>query len=471
MRCTPASPRHTPRMRCVGHALSSSRSQSSPLGQLQRWTATRGTPCSQISQISQISQTQSRPGSWTGVCATTPPFSEGERGQGEANVEATKSLKRAARQSNQEVYDKLIDVFHKKKSSPEDWKKLIVYSAQWPTLAPGVFARLDQLADENYGDDPDGQLELRRFKRRLEGVSQSMAGHFALLEEFRGSSSAEWEGLVAARRKLMGPEFFEYIELRIRATLAAGVRQSGAKGVDGGGDGGGVGAGDGRQEEAVGQPVRQEAEQLAALGTQLSVMVDAYDRVVQDTEALDSASQNFADLLQSESMEKAEAKLDELAATGKLDPALLLTMAKAYSGVKETDITKEEVKDVMAHLYFKAKEKFAAQAPVEARILKFLLSVQGESERIELLEQAFQPGPELATSNEDYLHTTPHALLNTIENILMVYDSSSSGATARAEMERASSGPSSMAGQAAGLMNPEVIESMRGLRDLIRKRY
>ena len=156
-------------------------------------------------------------------------------------------------------------------------------------------------------------------------------------------------------------------------------------------------------------------------------MVDAYDRVVQDTEALDSASQNFADLLQSESMEKAEAKLDELAATGKLDPALLLTMAKAYSGVKETDITKEEVKDVMAHLYFKAKEKFAAQAPVEARILKFLLSVQGESERIELLEQAFQPGPELATSNEDYLHTTPHALLNTIENILMVYDSSSSG--------------------------------------------
>ena len=231
MRCTPASPRHTPRMRCVGHALSSSRSQSSPLGQLQRWTATRGTPCSQISQISQISQTQSRPGSWTGVCATTPPFSEGERGQGEANVEATKSLKRAARQSNQEVYDKLIDVFHKKKSSPEDWKKLIVYSAQWPTLAPGVFARLDQLADENYGDDPDGQLELRRFKRRLEGVSQSMAGHFALLEEFRGSSSAEWEGLVAARRKLMGARIFRVH--RASDTGDVGCRRAAIRGQGG----------------------------------------------------------------------------------------------------------------------------------------------------------------------------------------------------------------------------------------------
>ncbi|MGA1444066.1 MAG: hypothetical protein ACO34H_00710, partial [Candidatus Puniceispirillaceae bacterium] len=62
-------------------------------------------------------------------------------------------------------------------------------------------------------------------------------------------------------------------------------------------------------------------------------VVDAYDKVIQDTQALDTASQNFADLLQSESMERAEAKLDELAATGKLDPALLLTMAKAYSGV------------------------------------------------------------------------------------------------------------------------------------------
>ena len=454
MRCIRPSPRPPPPLRTIGHVVSSPCSLPSPLGQVRRCTVPSGAHSSSRLGF----------GTWTSVCAATPQSSEGQDGR--VGGESTKSLRRAAQQSNQEVHDKLIDVFQKKKSSPEDWKKLIVYSAQWPALAPGVFARLDQLAEENYADDPDGQLELRRFKRRLEGVSQSMAGHFALLEEFRGSSSAEWEGLVAARRKLMGPEFFEYIELRIRATLAAGARQSGSKGSDGGetdvGETGG---------EAAGQGASVEAEQLAALGTQLSVIVDAYDRVIEDTQALDSASQNFADLLQSESMEKAEAKLDELAATGKLDPALLLTMAKAYSGVKETDITKEEVKDVMAHLYFKAKEKFAAQAPAEARILKFLLSVQGESERIELLEQAFQPGPDLATSNEDYLHTTPDALLNTIENILMVYDSSSSGATARAELERASSGPSSMAGQAAGLMNPEVIENMRGLRDLIRKRY
>lgn len=46
----------------------------------------------------------------------------------------------------------------------------------------------------------------------------------------------------------------------------------------------------------------------------------------------------------------------------------------------------------MAHLYFKAKESFAAQAPVEVRILKHLLSVDSPSDRAVLLDQAFQPG-------------------------------------------------------------------------------
>ena len=53
------------------------------------------------------------------------------------------------------------------------------------------------------------------------------------------------------------------------------------------------------------------------------------------------------------SIEEADRKIDGLAAEGRVTPALLLTMAKAYSSVKETDMTKEEVKDIMAHLYFK----------------------------------------------------------------------------------------------------------------------
>ena len=52
-------------------------------------------------------------------------------------------------------------------------------------------------------------------------------------------------------------------------------------------------------------------------------------------------------------MEDANVKIDQLAKNGKLDPAMMLTMTKAYAAAKDTDYTKEQVKDVMAHLYHK----------------------------------------------------------------------------------------------------------------------
>lgn len=58
------------------------------------------------------------------------------------------------------------------------------------------------------------------------------------------------------------------------------------------------------------------------------------------------------------SLEEADGKIDDLAKTGRLDPALLLTMAKAYAAAKDTDKTQEEVKDIMAHLYFKVSALF-----------------------------------------------------------------------------------------------------------------
>ena len=357
-----------------------------------------------------------------------------------------KSLKSAAEQSNREVYDALIKVF--KKSRPEEWKKLIVYSSQWSSLADGVFSRIEEIA--NGESDGETQLELRRFLRRLKTVSQGMSSCKELLEGFRSSPSREWESMVAKYRSEMDSEFFEYIELRLRAAEAE-ARKGNEKEEDGSTD-------FSAQQENRFQSA--EAEALAALGAQLAVLVDSYDRILADESALQSAGEKFSELLQSESMEGAEAKLDEFAASGRLDPALLLTMAKAYSGVKETDVTKEEVKDIMAHLYFKAKEKFAAQAPPEARILKFLLSVESESDRMSLMEEAFKPGAEISTSNEDFVHTTPNALVNTIDNILAVYDGTSGGQTG-----------GSMAGQAASLMNPEVIDRLRSLERQIRKHY
>jgi hypothetical protein len=374
-----------------------------------------------------------------------------------------KSLRAEAQQSNQEVYDRLIDVFMSRAS--EDWRKLIAHSSQWPILSEGVLKRMEEravLLDKNGGNDEDEGRRLRRNARRLKSISHELAEYSTLVTKFRDAPSAEWESMVALYRNSLASDFFNYIELRVRAAASAAA--------------------------AAGEETSREAESLAALGTQVAALVEAHDRVLADEGALDSAAERFSDLLSSETMEAAEAKLDELAASGKLDPALLLTMAKAYAGVKETDVTQEEVKDIMAHLYFKAKESFAQQAPPEARILKFLLAVESTTDRLSLMEQSFQPGPQITTSDEDFLFTTPDALLNTIENVLTMYDgakggggggggggvsfgSSSGGSVASGMGMGAAGGPSGMAGQAAALMNPEVIERLRELQQTIRKQY
>lgn len=369
--------------------------------------------------------------------------------------EPPKSLRSEAEQSNQEVYDRLIDVFMTR--STEDWRKLIAHSSQWPILSEGVLKRMEERAAllEN-GDNEEEARKLRRNARRLKSVSDELSEYAALVSKFRESPSAEWESMVALFRNSLAGDFFNYIELRVRAAASAAA--------------------------AAGEESSREAEALAALGTQVAALVEAYDRVLSDEGALDSAAERFSDLLQSETMEAAEAKLDELAASGKLDPALLLTMAKAYAGVKETDVTQEEVKDIMAHLYFKAKESFAQQAPPEARILKFLLAVDSPSDRLSLMEQSFQPGPQITTSDEDFLFTSPEALLNTIENVLAMFDGAKAGAGGGGVNlsggpggsmagGAGAGGPSSMASQAAGLMNPEVIERLRDLQQTIKKQY
>ena len=83
------------------------------------------------------------------------------------------------------------------------------------------------------------------------------------------------------------------------------------------------------------------------------VVVGSDKTRVQSSECIVGLAVYHANAEQAESMEAADATIDRLASEGRLDPALLLTMAKAYSAAKETDKTKDEVKDIMAHLYFK----------------------------------------------------------------------------------------------------------------------
>jgi hypothetical protein len=122
--------------------------------------------------------------------------------------------------------------------------------------------------------------------------------------------------------------------------------------------------------------------------------------------------------------------------------------------VKESPMVEEEVKDVMAHLYFKMKETMGRQQPKEVRILKHLLAVGDDPRDIRNgLEEAFTPGPELTTEDEDFLFCEAPALLKTIDAVLTAYEQQQ--------------GKASITGQAAELMQPEVIEKMKQIKGQI----
>lgn len=137
---------------------------------------------------------------------------------------------------------------------------------------------------------------------------------------------------------------------------------------------------------------QKERAALSAVATQVAALVTAHDAVLGDEGALAGAKRSLGDLLSSSSIEEADAKIDAMAAEGRLSPATVLALARAYNGVNESAYTKEEVKDVMAHLYFKARETYFSQAPPEIRILKYLLTIPSDRDRELLLDAAFQPG-------------------------------------------------------------------------------
>ena len=109
----------------------------------------------------------------------------------------------------------------------------------------------------------------------------------------------------------------------------------------------------------------------------------------------------------------------------------------------------------MAHLYFKMKETMGRQQPKEVRILKHLLAVGDDPRDIRNgLEEAFTPGPELTTEDEDFLFCVrAPALLATIDAVLKAYEQQQ--------------GKASITGQAAELMQPEVIEKLRQIKGQI----
>ncbi|GJZ87314.1 endoribonuclease E-like protein, partial [Tanacetum coccineum] len=77
--------------------------------------------------------------------------------------------------------------------------------------------------------------------------------------------------------------------------------------------------------------------------------------------------------------------------SGRKKSALVLTITKAWSAAKETNMMKDEVKDILYHLYMTARGNLQRLMPKEVRIV----TIEDPKQLMCGLKDAFTPGDEL----------------------------------------------------------------------------
>ncbi|XP_062120567.1 uncharacterized protein At4g37920 [Humulus lupulus] len=317
------------------------------------------------------------------------------------------------------VCDKLIEVFLVDKPTPTDWRRLLAFSKEWDSIRPHFYRRCQERADS--GDNHGMKHKILRLCRKLKEVDEDVQRHNELLRVIRLAPS-ELSDIVARRRKDFTKEFFVHLH-----TVAESYY-------------------DNETKQSV----------LAELGNTCLAAVQAYDAANESIEALNNAELKLQDIINSPSVDAACRKIDNLAAKNQLDSALVLMITKAWSAAKESNMMKDEVKDVLYHLYMTARGNLQRLVPKEIRILKYLLTIEDPDERLSTLNDAFTPGEELEGKDIDCLYTTPEQLHTWIKAIIDAYHLSSEGTLIR---------------EARDLMNPKIIQKLEELKWVVENKF
>ncbi|KAK7331240.1 hypothetical protein VNO77_25459 [Canavalia gladiata] len=317
------------------------------------------------------------------------------------------------------VCDKLIEVFMVEKPTPADWRKLLAFSREWKNLRPHFFARCQERADAE--DNPSMKANLLRLARKLKQIDEDMQRHNDLLEVIRRDPSGINE-IVSKRRKDFTKEFFTHLY------MVAGSYYDN----------------------------KEVQNELNKLGDTCIAAVQAYDAETESIEQINAAELKFQDIINSPSLDAACRKIDNLAAKKELDPALVLMITKAWSDAKETDMVKDEVKDILYHLYKTAVGNLQRLVPKEVRILKYLINIKDPLEQLSALKDAFTPGEELEGIDVDNLYTTPEELHTLINNVVDAYHSS---------------GERTLVKEARDMLNPAVIQKLVELKKVVEKNF
>ncbi|XP_072961556.1 uncharacterized protein At4g37920 [Typha angustifolia] len=317
------------------------------------------------------------------------------------------------------VCDKLIEVFMVDKPTTTDWRRLLAFSREWDSIRPHFYKRCQDRADAE--SDPGMKHKLLRLGRKLKEIDDDVQRHDELLKVVEESPS-EINVIVARRRKDFTKEFFVHLH-----TLA---------------------------ESYFDNPAKQN--DLAKLGNACLAAVQAFDNASESIEALNAAELKFNDILNSPTLDAACRKIDNLAEKKELDSALMLMLTKAWSAAKESNMMKEEVKDVLYHLYKTGVGNLQRLMPKEIRILKYLITIEDPEQQLSALNDAFTPGNELEGKDLDFLYTTPEALFTWIRTIVDAYHFSREGSLVR---------------EARDLMNPKVIQRLEELKKLVQNNF
>ncbi|KMT07854.1 hypothetical protein BVRB_6g145520 [Beta vulgaris subsp. vulgaris] len=317
------------------------------------------------------------------------------------------------------VCDKLIEVFLVDKPSATDWRRLLTFSKEWSCIRPHFFQRCQERSGSE--DNPDLKHKLLRLGRKLKEIDEDVQRHNELIEVVRGAPEEIGE-VVARRRKDFTKEFFVHLH-----TVAESYHDN---------------------------PAEQNA--VVKLGNMCLAAVQAYDTASESIEALNAAEVKFQDIINSPSIDAACRKIDSLAEKNELDSALVLMITKAWSGAKESNMVKDEAKDVLYHLYKTARGNLQRLMPKEIRIVKYLLTIEDPEERLSVLHDAFTPGEELEGKDVDNLYTTPEKLHTWIKAVVDAYHFSQEGTLIR---------------EARDLMSPKIIQKLEELNKIVQDKF
>ncbi|XP_027930268.1 uncharacterized protein At4g37920 [Vigna unguiculata] len=317
------------------------------------------------------------------------------------------------------VCDKLIGVFMVDKPTPTDWRRLLAFSREWNNLKPQFFARCQERADAE--EDPAMKEKLLRLARKLRQIDEDVQRHNDLLEVVKQDPS-EISEIVSKRRKDFTEEFFIHLH-----TVAESYYDN-----------------------------KEKQNELAKIGNACLAAVQAYDAATESLEQVNAAELKFQDIISSPSLDAACRKIDNLAEKKELDSTLVLMITKAWSAAKESDMMKEEVKDILYHLYKTAVGNLQKLVPKEVRIVKYLIQIDDPEEQLSALKDAFTPGEELEGKDVDNLYTTPEKLHTWIKGVVDAYHLSREGTLIR---------------EARDLMSPEIIQKLEVLKMVIERNF